>query len=1119
MFTHLHVHSRHSFLDGLCSSENLVEEAVRKEFTSLALTDHGSIAGWVQFYKAAKKHGIKPLLGVEAYFVDSVNERSKDRYHVVLLAKNDQGITKLFDLLTQAHDHFYYKPRIDTRMLMQVTGDVIVLSACVHGLLSNPNNVRLAKLLHERFQGDFFLEVMPFDMPEQRYVNGLALELNQEFGIPLVSTNDVHYASADHAEIHSFLLELNTGGKMGDLIEGLYLRSEVEMREAFKLNSPELAPVIDEAFANTQVIVDRCNVSLEKRDVILPKLVEDSQGHIRERSQMRLQQFSKRIPADVYPEYEKRLDYELDVIEQKKFADYFVVVKDVCSHAREMGYEQAVGRGSAGGSLLSYLLRITDLDPMRYNLQFERFLNPERTDWPDIDLDFPDDKRAEIIEYLKDKHGRDRVANISTYTALKPKSAFKDVAKHFGIPHGKAEEISKLLDNSQSLNESMKEDGQVDALVKKLPNWQKIVQYTDAIVGCYRQPGKHAAGVVIAPVPLKTIGVLEVRGDDRVVSWDMDDAAYMGLVKIDLLGLRTLAIIGKAKELIKARSGNTIHWDEVELDDPEVMDAFNKGYTIGCMQFESAIQKKQLKDLAPVTTQTIIDSNALGRPGPLDSGMTQSYILRKKSQLDTGIQLAYEPFVQEATKDTFGVIVYQEQITEILKTVAGYNTAQADIIRRVIAKSKGHQEMERHREEFLIGCSHKNMPREIANLLFDDLIKYSRYSFNRSHATAYSLTAIRQMWLKIHYPAEYMTALFSQTSLSKEAEGKISQFRSECERLGIQILPPHINHSQSGFSLWDGSILTGLQAIKGVGPKAVEAILEARTIPFRSFEDFVIRVDKRAVNKGIVINLVKVGAFDCFRLNVRETIFSIDRSSGSNYLPKSQQNMFDNGGVLGQNLSHGDYNQDEKSRLRAELIPGVFTINANVGLNIHSDKMDKFVSIIRKCQACSMYGYYECPVPPDYTLGSKLMVVGEAPGKDEIAVGKSLVGKAGRLLGKALMTCGLSRAQCYVTTVYKCRPLDNKLTPQTPSTCWKYLIKEIEMLQPKLILALGNTPLKFFLGQSGGIMAKNATVDSVKVGDYTTNVLWCVHPASCLRSNDNFELFKEAFIKLHNTIN
>jgi len=1093
----LHNHTIFSLLDGLIKPEDLAKASADLGFSACAITDHGSISGAIRFYQACKEHNVKPIIGIEAYFCDDATKRGKEEksYHIIILAKSNRGLKSIFKLMSKAHDHFYRKPRIDMDMFYD-TEDLIVSTACLGGILSHPNYEKVVEGLYDYFEDDLYLEIMPVELDQQREVNVRAFELSQRYPIKLIATNDTHYLKEEQHDLHNFLLNLKTRGKMSFEIEGLFLRNEGEMREAFvRMADIELGHIV-EALNNTQEIADKCNVEWPKSKVVLPKLSERPPA---EKLEAILEEKSK--DKKLNKEYKARLAYELQVLKDKNFCDYFLLVYDIVEFARSVNMQLGKGRGSAGGSLICYLLGITGVDPIKEDLLFERFLNPERTDEPDIDLDFQRSRRHEIIEYLREKYGEERVSYISTVSELKTKSAFKDVARQLGISFLVANQLASYIEEEhkaevRSLAEIVADnpifEQKIDAEILL-----KLIHYTDGISGTLRHVSKHAAGIVVAPSRIDDFGILErakEEKEEKCINWTMNDVSYQGLVKIDVLGLRSLDVFAEAVELIEKRHHKNIDWEKVDTDSDIVLTAFGKGDTIGIFQFEQNSTRRLVKKLSPITSKgVLIDCNALVRPGPLDSGMTAKYVDRHHGKIEYD-----EPYIkwliegpgEKIASKTYNVLIYQEQVIQVLQLLAGYTIPQADLIRRIFAKKKG--DMDAHRDEFIAGSEKTvGMPADAANALYDNLITFSRYGFNKSHAAAYTILGLEQMWMKLHYGLEYMTALFKWTP----EEDKKKHFPDECRKLGIELRNPDINLSEAGFSIDNNAIRIGLSAIAGIGDKTLSYIQNQKRVgSFKDILDFRHRVPKGQVDKTALKNLIMTGCFGN-QINANRWVAAIDECKDKEALQAAYARM---DGVR-------DFDDETKEMQKAALLKGIYKMNLEpeTGLNIDVEELEGLREIIMECRDCELCEAYKFSVPMEYTDNSRIMIVAEAPGEDEVAQGRPLIGKAGQGLMTLLRSMGLSRTDCYLTNVYKHRPSNNKLPPNTPKNCWEILKREIEILQPKLIVALGNRAREFFTGQKSGIneAADKLLCEPTIIENRPINVLYGVHPASMYYEN------------------
>ncbi len=1108
---HLHVHSIYSLRDGLASPEALANAALERKMKACALTDHNSITGTLRFARACQSVGIRPLLGVEAYFVDDVTVRDpqEEVYHLVLLVKDDLGWRSLCNLLTKAHEYFYRKARIDLHLLEKTQG-LICLTACMRGPLKHPKYKKVISRLHKHFGDDLYLEIMPVDHPDQVLINTRAVEISEKNKIPLVVTNDVHYLNEEDSCFHNLLMRITTGGRFGFDLTGFSLRTQAEMVAACgEVLSPYMATDYwKKAIENTHEVANKINFFPSKKPVSLPKVVDgDSDivlsGLANEALKKKLEEFPD---VDTQIRYMERLNYELSVIKTRKVADYFLVVLDLVKWAKSQDMELGPGRGSVGGSLLCYLLGIIEVDPIENNLFFERFLSPERTDLPDIDLDFPRSKRQDVLDYLTAKYGSKNVANINTLSELKLKSAFKDVCKQLEVPYEYSNHISSLFKGYDTLREEIDDSEEIRRAVAALP--KDIVKYTDGIIGTLRHESLHAAGFVISPTAIEDSGVLEKRKDAHCVCWGMEDVEYNGWLKIDVLALRTLDVIKTAKDLIWKKHGLKIEWREINVHDEELFHEFGLGHTIGLFQFESTAMTGLCARLHPISSfDTLVDINALGRPGPLESGMTEDYVNNYQMLKERGAYLPpmrdYWKWVGPLVEDTLHVIIYQEQIMKIATDVAGFSAPQSDEMRRVIAKSKGKEIFEEMRESFLMGCkSYSGMDEKSAKRLFEDLSKYSRYSFNKSHATAYTELALREIWLKKHYPTEFMAALYAWTDSTEKRD----MFLVECRRLGIEIKLPDINLSDKTVSVDGDSIIIGFDAIKGVGEVAVEAILNHRdSVGYDSLENFRMEIPSRSLNKTALKALILAGAFD---------MLGVNRKVASENLELLSELISPKAAALGDERfdlfyqPEGDFTDSEKEILQTKMIPGVYNVSALPKLYpmISAKNLKELREEVADCRACFLRDIYDNPVAWESGEKPKVFIIAEAPGADEVKEGRPLIGKAGQLLFEDLARIGIRRRQCYITNVFKCRPRDNKLPDPPPTECYRFLEKELVTLQPGLVIAFGNSVVRFFRKKSGGIQTLSGSITTEMVSDsFVVPVLWCIHPAAVLRGGVNLK--------------
>jgi len=875
MFTHLHVHTEYSLLDGMCRIPQLVARAKELGMDSLAITDHGVMYGVIEFYEAARKVGIKPIIGCEVYVApDSLSSRSagdKNNYHLILLAKDQTGYQNLIQLTTKAHlEGFYYKPRVDKELLERHHQGLIALSACIGGEIPQ-------LILHRRLQdaketarwyqqtfGDFYLEIMRHPIPELEEINRVLLALSSELDIPLVATNDVHYLKQEDARSHDLLLCIGTNSSIHDenrfKLAGdfFYLRTPREMAELFQ--------DIPQALENTERIAEMCNLELEFGRLHLPE-IDLPEGKTADQFLADLcHQSLRQYYPHPTPEIEQRLAYELEVIEKTQFANYFLVVWDIISFAKEKGILFGV-RGSAAASIVLHCLGITQIDPIETRLVFERFLNLERQEMPDIDLDFQDDRRDEVISYVSQKYGNDHVAQIITFGTLGAKAAIRDVGRALGMPYGDVDRVARLIPNAPGMDlaRALEENSELDSIYREDTIINNLINSARKVEGIARHASTHAAGVVISREPLTRYVPLQrgskVNGDEAVMTqFAMGDIARIGLLKMDFLGLANLTILGKAKEIICQNHGIDIDLYSIPMDDQKTFDLLASGETVGVFQLEGAGMRRYIKELKPTSFGDIAAMVALYRPGPMEHIPT---FIKAKHGLEP---IRYpHPALAGILEETYGVIVYQDQVLFIVQAFAGYSLGQADIFRKAMGK-KIPEVMQKERRNFIAGARKKDFSPEVAAEVFALIEPFAGYAFNKAHSVSYALIAYQTAYLKANYPAEYITAfLIIHAGQSEKAANAVL----ECRRLGITVLPPDINHSQVNFAIEEGDdgtpvIRFGLTAIKNVGPGAVEPIIAERDKggEFKSIEDLCRRTNLSAVNKRVMESLIKAGALD-----------------------------------------------------------------------------------------------------------------------------------------------------------------------------------------------------------------------------------------------------------------
>ncbi|MCR5404536.1 MAG: DNA polymerase III subunit alpha [Butyrivibrio sp.] len=943
-FTHLHVHTEYSLLDG----SNKIKEYVRRlkdlGMTAGAITDHGVMYGVIDFYKACREEGINPVIGCEVYvspgsrFEKESSQSDERYYHLVLLAENNTGYANLSHIVSRGFtEGYYYKPRVDLTLLEKYHEGIIALSACLAGeiprniIKGSPDKAREAAIRLDNIfgHGNFFLELQDHGIPAQRQVNNTLLALSDQLDIPLVATNDCHYTYAEDAESHDLLLCIQTGKKVSDedrmRYEGgqYYVKSEQEMRSLF--------PYALQAIDNTQKIADRCNVEIEFGVTKLPHFeVPEGYDSWTYLNKLCLDGLNERYPGDD-GRLKKKLDYELSVIKRMGYVDYFLIVWDYINYCRENGIAVGPGRGSAAGSIVSYCMHITNIDPIKYDLLFERFLNPERVSMPDIDVDFEYERRQDVIDYVTRKYGADKVVQIITFGTLAAKGVVRDVARVLDLPYSFGDQISKMIPNELNitLEKALEMNPELRKQYEEDNTTHYLIDMCKKLEGLPRHTSIHAAGVVICQAPAEDLVPLSRSAEGNITTqFTMTTIEELGLLKMDFLGLRTLTVIKDATDFanrsLGAKKGdpNYINIDEIDYNDPAVLSSIGTGRCDGVFQLESGGMQSFMKELRPQSLEDIIAGISLYRPGPMD--FIPKYIAGKN---DAGSITYQTPELEPILKPTYGCIVYQEQVMQIVQQLGGYTLGRADLVRRAMSKKKQHV-MEVERENFVNGnekenvpgCASKGISTEVANAIYDSMMDFAKYAFNKSHAACYAVVALQTAWLKYYYPVEFMAALMTSVI---DNSGKVSGYIMSCRSMNITLLPPDINEGFEGFSVTEidakpgetpipGSVVTSapgrkkairyaLTAIKGVGRPVISAIVNERTRrgSFKDLNDFLSRMDASGeINKRAIENFIKAGAFDCFsgtrkqKMTVYSQIMDQLHNLGKNNMA-GQMSLFD----------------------------------------------------------------------------------------------------------------------------------------------------------------------------------------------------------------------------------
>ena len=957
-FVHLHLHSEYSLLDGSTRINLLPKRVKELGMDAVALTDHGNMYGAIAFYKACKDQGVKPILGCEVYVSEkdmTIKDKTNKRFHLILLAENNQGFKNIMKIVSLAFvDGYYYKPRVDKEVLKKYSKGIIATSACLGGevqrlILDRDLEAAKAAALEYREifgENNFFLELQDHGMPEQARVNRELIKISEELNLPLTVSNDVHYLDRDDAKSHDVLLCIQTGktineeNRMKFPSDEFYLKSPDEMAALFPENK--------DALENTVTIANRCNVEIKFHEQHLPEFTVP-EGYTHE-------DYLKKLALDgMYARYEnvtddikERFDFEFNTIKNMGFVDYFLIVWDFIRYARKHEIQVGPGRGSAAGSIVSYCLGITDVDPLKFNLLFERFLNPERVSMPDIDIDFCYERREEVIEYVNRKYGESHVAQIVTFGTMAARNAIRDVGRALDMSYAKVDYIAKQV--PQALNMTLKKALEISETFKGIYDSEEesrlLIDMALKLEGLPRHTSTHAAGVVISKDELTEY--VPLTRNDKIIAtqFNMIELEELGLLKMDFLGLRTLTVIRDAINLIRENEGKTISFEKFDYNDPDVLKMFAKSETLGVFQFESSGMRAFLKELKPDEFSDLVAANALFRPGPMKQ--IPKFVASKHDKS----KISYiHPKLEPILKSTYGCIVYQEQVMQIVQQIGGYSLGRADIVRRAISKKK-MKVMEEERQNFIYGNEKEGVCGAIANgvdeksanEIYDLIIDFADYAFNKSHSVAYSVVAYRTAWLKYYYPREFMAA---QISTYTNDIKQVSLYIEEIKRLGIEILPPNINYSFKNFTVEDKKIRFGLKAVKNVGDNLIDVIVRGREKgKYKSLKDFVDRInaiDKSALNKRAVESLIRCGAMDDFEGNraqylaIYESVLSSSSSTAKNNV-LGQFSLFENTNVSEDLPILRDFKQKDKLDMEKEVI----------GMYISGHPLDPYREIIEK---------------------------------------------------------------------------------------------------------------------------------------------------------------------------
>lgn len=1111
-FVHLHVHTEFSLLDGLGKVPRYPQKAKELEQTAIAITDHGGIDGCIKFQKACAKEGIKPILGTEFYVVEDVEHKERQNYHIIALAKNQTGWNNLCKMISFANLHgFYYKPRIDFKTLLQHHEGLVILSGCVATPLKDDAGVKLFEQLDKLMPEDsLYFEIMPHDLPVQESVNRAVIQIAKRLNRPLVATNDCHYVDKEESKDHEVLLAMQTKKTMSDPYrmtfgtDGFHIKSRKEMEKAFKLNHDYISMEdVKNSLDNTVIIAELCNFTVPKREISLPNALDNHDiSHSMAIMDICAQGFRKKvkdvsifnIKDPVARKYFKRLRMEHKVITGKGFGDYFLLVEDFVRSCLDKGIKIGPGRGSAGGSLMAYLMDITDIDPIKYKLIFERFLNPERADYPDIDLDIEDSRREEGREYLEQKYGSDSVASISTFVKLNAKGIIKDLARTFQVALQEAEAFTKVIeDGDDALKNALENTEEGKKFAAKYPD---IVRLALKFEGTTKTVSKHAAAVVVSDNNLLESGqgAMVVRNSIRTINWDMEDAEYNGLVKLDLLGLSQLSVIRKAEELINKNlpEDQQLNIRYLEPNDKAVLQDITNGHTAGIFQINTNLMTKFVKDIGMDSFQTVADTLALVRPGPLDSGMADEYIKRKH-----GAEWEKKhPIYEEITKDTYGVVAYQEQIMRCFVQLAGLTFSTADKIRKIIGKKRDVNEFKPFLDAFIEGCKEQNTFNEVeAREFWTALEAHANYSFNLSHSVEYAMISYVTAWVKHYYPAEFLCANMTVGQTSKKEE-----IIKEAYRLGFDVLLPKIGISHATeWKYQDKKLFAPFMEIKGIGESKAEALAEM--------------VNKNDEDKG---PQRVVGFF-----NIKKVT-----GKGSKKEPKYVQLVREIGGFDPEAEPEESFQQyfdfpisNKLSVMAPNLIklyqnPNTHDPNDLMACNVEPDKKvmrpyKKLTNLFAQCSGCSLK---EVSQRFPFKAGKvNVAVVSEYPGYDEKDSGEPYIGKEAGRIKRELAKHKIKMENLFLTYVCKCSPVGTgiKIAEGNVDACRPMLHEELKALQPAIVLAVGNRALYFFEKQkASGILGKAGSV--VWNEEYKCWVVYVMSPGSLSQNEDMVPAFESA---------
>ncbi len=982
-FVHLHCHTQYSLLDAASKIAPLLKRAAELKFPALAMTDHGNLFGAIEFYSQAHKQGIKPIIGMEAYiapgsrFEKQAHGIKEASFHLTLLARNETGYQNLMKLTSAGYlEGFYYRPRIDKEILQQHSEGLLALTGCLKGEVpyyvrnDQPHEAKkaLGEFVNIFGKENFYFEVMDQGLEPQKKIANEYLKLSKEYGLKLVATNDCHYIYRQHAQAHDALICIGTGSTLDEPNrmryqgDNFYMKSAEEMKELFK--------DIPEAVKTTVEIAERCNLELDFSKTHLPHFEpppgKTQRGYLEELCLIGMKTRFK--GAEISEEYPKRLRYEIELICRMGYTSYFLIVWDFIRYARERGIPVGPGRGSAAGSLAAYVLGITNIDPIQHGLIFERFLNPDRVSMPDIDIDFCYERRDEVIDYVRRKYGSENVAQIITFGTMAARAVVRDVGRVMGISYQDVDRLAKLIpmELNITIEQAVEREPKLRETIQTDSRIAQLIETSKALEGLSRHASTHAAGVVISDVPLTEYVPLFKANEQVSTQYTMKDLEKIGLLKMDFLGLKTLTMIQHTLKIIKRTRGIELDIDNIPFDDPPAYEMLGRAEAAGVFQLESSGMRDLLKKMKPAKFDHLVALLALYRPGPLGSGMVDDFIQR----MHQSSLIKYDhPALEPVLKETYGVILYQEQVMKIVSELAGFTLAQADSLRRAIGK-KIPEIMDREKKAFIDGAMKKGVRETIAEKIWNLIDYFSGYGFNKSHSTAYALISYQTAYLKAHYPIEFMTALLTSEMGNTD---KVVQHIEESKKMGIQVLPPSVNESFAEFTCVGDRIRFGLTAVKNVGTTAIESILDSRRKigPFKSFFDFTERVDLRVCNRKVLESLIRCGAFDPFRLHRSQLMALVDQGleRGANFQKDRTRGQFSFFG------SRADVATFQESGMEIPDIPEwpesqkLAYERELLGFYVSSHPLANYSKILKNYATASICSLHELPDQAEVTLG------------------------------------------------------------------------------------------------------------------------------------------------------